>query len=66
MPVELSKVHNVFHLSQLRKYIPDPTHVLIYEPVQVDENLSYEEKPLEILDRREKVLRNQTIPLVKV
>lgn len=33
---------------------------------KVDENLSYEEKPLEIIDRREKVLRNQTIPLVKV
>lgn len=66
LPVELSQVHNVFHVSQLRKYVYDPSHVLSYEPLQVDETLSYEEKPLQILDRREKNLRNKSIPLVKV
>ena len=33
LPPELSSVHNVFHISMLKKYVPDPTHVLEYEPI---------------------------------
>ena len=44
----------------------DPTHVIEYEPLVVHENLTYEEKPVRILDRKEQVLRNRVIPLVKV
>ncbi|XP_057250047.1 uncharacterized protein LOC130591137 [Beta vulgaris subsp. vulgaris] len=66
LPTELSRIHNVFHVSQLRKYVHDPSHVLSHEPLQLDETLSYEERPIRILDRREQVLRNQVIPLVKV
>ena len=50
----------------LRKYIPDPSHVLTEQPVEIQENLIYEEKPMQILDRREQVLRNKTISLAKV
>ena len=53
LPSDLDRIHDVFHVSMLRKYIPDPSHVLTEQPVQ-------------ILDRREQVLRNKTIPLVKV
>ena len=49
-----------------RKYIPDPSHVLIEQPVEIQENLTYKEEPVQILDRREQVLRNKTIPLEKV
>ena len=63
---ELALVHNVFHVSMLKKYLPDPMHDLIQEPVEVHEDLTYEEKPVQILDREEKVLRNKVIPLVKV
>lgn len=66
LPVELSKIHNVFHVSMLRKYVPDSTHVLKSQLVQLKENISYEEEPLQVLDRKEQVLRNKTIPLVKV
>ncbi|XP_057538166.1 uncharacterized protein LOC130815695 [Amaranthus tricolor] len=66
LPPELDGVHNVFHVSQLRKYVYDPSHILSYEPLQVDETLSYEEKPLKILDQRVKELRNKSIPLVKL
>ena len=66
LPPELDRVHNVFHVSQLRKYVYDPLHILSYKPLRVDETLSYEEKPLEIIDRRVKELRNKSIPLVKV
>ncbi|KAL5564016.1 hypothetical protein UlMin_033763 [Ulmus minor] len=50
LPPDLSKVHNVFHVSMLKKYISDPTHILQSEPIQVNEDLTYEEKPVQILD----------------
>ena len=37
-----------------------------HEPLQLQDDLTYEEKPIEILDRHDKVLRNKTLPLVKV
>ncbi|KAL5572458.1 hypothetical protein UlMin_022055 [Ulmus minor] len=66
LPPDLSLVHNVFHVSMLKKYIPDPTHVLEHEPIEVHEDLTYEEQPVQVLDRKEKKLRNKAIPLVKV
>ena len=66
LPTELSKVHNVFHVSMLRKYIPDPSHVLRDQPVELKDNLTYKEQPMQIVDRREQILRNKVIPLVKV
>ena len=62
----LSGVHDVFHVSMLHKYVSDLTHVLSYEHLQLDQDLSYEEKPVEVLDRKDKVLRTKTVPLVKV
>ncbi|KAL0546479.1 hypothetical protein IC582_016389 [Cucumis melo] len=62
----LSTVHDVFHVSMLRKYVPDPSHVVDYEPLEIDENLSYIEQPVEVLAREVKTLRNKEIPLVKV
>ena len=53
LPPELSKVHNVFHVSMLRKYIPDPSHVLRDQPVELKDNLTYKEQPMQIVDRRE-------------
>ena len=66
LPPELSKVHNVFHVSMLRKYIPDPSHVLRDQAVELKDNLTYKEQPMQIVDRREQILRNKVIPLVKV
>ncbi|GAV56923.1 hypothetical protein CFOL_v3_00462 [Cephalotus follicularis] len=66
LPPNLSNVHNVFHVSMLRKYIADPSHVLSYDSGFISDNLSYEERPMRILDRKEKVLRIKTIPMVKV
>ena len=65
-PVEISAIHNVFHVSILKKYIPNPDHILTPQTVQVQADLSYEEKPMEILDCTMKKLRNKEIPLVKV
>ena len=52
LPPELSHVHNVFHISMLRKYVHDPMHVINHYPLAVSEDLSYIEKPIEIVDRR--------------
>ena len=65
-PSDLNRINNVFHVFMLRKYIPDPSHVLTEQPVDMQENLTYEEEPVQILNRQEQVLRNKTIPLVKV
>ena len=66
LPPALSAVHDVFHVSMLRKYVADPSHIIDYEPVTLDASLSYEEVPVEILATEQKVLRNKTINLVKV
>ena len=66
LPPELSSMHDVFHVSMLKKYISDPSHILHQEPVEVQTDMTYEEKPVRILDREDKVLRNRTIPMVKV
>ncbi|GAV81566.1 Chromo domain-containing protein [Cephalotus follicularis] len=66
LPLSLADVHNVFHVSILRKYHPDPSHVLQWEPLELRTDLSFEEIPIRILDRRIKQLRSKTIPLVNV
>ncbi|XP_059281041.1 uncharacterized protein LOC132034683 [Lycium ferocissimum] len=45
LPAEMSMVHPVFHISILRLYKSDPSHVFNYEEVEIDESLSYEEEP---------------------
>ncbi|KAL5739512.1 hypothetical protein ACOSQ2_028692 [Xanthoceras sorbifolium] len=66
LPSELARIHDVFHVSMLHKYIADPSHVLREQPVDLKENLTYEKQPVQILDRKEQALRNRVIPLVKV
>ncbi|KAK8512376.1 hypothetical protein V6N12_037376 [Hibiscus sabdariffa] len=66
LPPQFDKIHNVFHVSMLKKYRPDPSHVLEPEEVELNPDLSYEEEPVMILDREVKRLRNKNVPLVKV
>ena len=66
LPEEFSRVHNVFHISMLRKYIPNSSHVLETLEIELRDDLSYKEQPVQILGREEKELRNKTISLVKV
>ena len=63
---DLEKIHNVFHVSMLRRYHSDPTHVVTSETIELRPDLTYEEEPVEILAREVKELRNKKIPLVKV
>ena len=66
LPPELGRVHDVFHVSQLRRCVADETLVLQPDEVELSEDLSYEERPVRILAREERVMRNRRIPLVKV
>ncbi|WMV41163.1 hypothetical protein MTR67_034548 [Solanum verrucosum] len=66
LPNELASVHPVFHVSMLEKCVGDPTSILPLEGLGVDENLSYEDVPVEILDRQVKKLRNKEVAFVKV
>nr|XP_012574071.1 uncharacterized protein LOC101492935 [Cicer arietinum] len=66
LPPILSHIHDVFHVSQLRKYVPNPSHVIESDVVQLKEDLSFEVSPAIIEDRKVKLLRNKEIPLVKV
>ena len=66
LPEVFSRVHNVFHTSMLRKYIPDSSHVLETPEIELRDDLSYEEHSVQILGREEKELRSKTISLVKV
>ncbi len=66
LPPELQKIHDVFHVSMLRKYRSDPSHIIPTEDIEIRSGLSYEEEPVQILAREVKELRNKRVPLVKV
>ncbi|KAL0334382.1 UNVERIFIED_CONTAM: Transposon Tf2-11 polyprotein, partial [Sesamum angustifolium] len=66
LPAELSQIHEVFHVSIIRRYRSDPSHILHESEIEVSEGLTYVEEPIEILDRSIKKLRNKEIPMVKV
>ena len=61
LPQELSRIHDTFHVSMLRKYILDPSHVLREQPVQLKENLTYEETLVQIVDRKEQVFISKVL-----
>ncbi|KAK5785471.1 hypothetical protein PVK06_040061 [Gossypium arboreum] len=66
LPPELEKIHDVFHVSMLRRYKFDPSHVINPSEVEIQSDLSYEEEPIRVLAREVKELRNKRVPLVKV
>ncbi|KAL2223980.1 UNVERIFIED_CONTAM: Transposon Tf2-12 polyprotein [Sesamum indicum] len=66
LPAELSQIHDVFHVSMLRRYRSDPSHIIQEPEIEISEELTYVEEPAEILDRNVRKLRNKDIPMVKV
>ena len=66
LPPSMEGVHEVFHVSMLRKYTPDPAHVVDWGQIEVDTDGTFEEGPMCILDSRDQVLRRKTVRLVRV
>ncbi|XP_070005359.1 uncharacterized protein [Nicotiana sylvestris] len=60
------KVHLVFHVSMLRKYHADLSHMLYFSTIQLYESLGYEEEPVAIVDRQDRQLRSKRISAAKV
>ncbi|XP_028125996.1 uncharacterized protein LOC114322780 [Camellia sinensis] len=66
LPPVMEHMHNVFHISMLRDYLRDPLHVIEPTHVLLKDDYTYEERPIQIVNRRVKRLRNKEIPLVKI
>jgi len=66
LPPNLVGIHDAFHVSHLRKCVHDPLHVIICELLDIQENLTYEELPMQVLDYKDQQLRTKTITIVKV
>ena len=66
LPPSMSGVHEVFHVSMLRKYTPDQAHVVDWGQIEVDTDGTLEEGLVCILDSRDQVLRCKTVRLLRV
>ena len=66
LPPSMTSVHEVFHVSMLRRYTPDPAHVVDWGKIEVDTDGTFEERPVCIMDSRDQVLRRKTVRLVRV
>nr|GEV30173.1 hypothetical protein [Tanacetum cinerariifolium] len=66
LPEELSRVHNTFHVSNLKKCHANEPLVVLLDGLHVDDKLHFVEEPVEIMDHEVKRLKRSRIPLVKV
>ena len=66
LPSSLSNVHDIYHVSMLRKYTPDPTHVVDWGELVVHTDGTFEKGLVRIMDRRNQVLQRKNVRLVKV
>ena len=66
LPIELNKVHPVFHVSNLKKCLSDETLVIPLDEIELNKNLNFVEEPVEIMDREIKRTKQSRIPIVKV
>lgn len=66
LPEELSRVHDTFHVSNLKKCLSDETLVIPLKEIRIDDKLNFIEEPIEIMDREVKRLKHSRIPIVKV
>ena len=58
LPHQLSHVHDVFHVSVLKKYTSDPSHILPYVEIPLQPDVTYEEQPTEILVKEVRLFHN--------
>ena len=66
LPPGMSGVHEVFHVSMLWTYTPDPAHVVDWREIEVDTDGTFEEGLVCIMDNQDQVLRRKAVRLVRV
>jgi hypothetical protein len=62
----LSGVHNVFHVSQLKRYLKHPTDVVIEDTIPLKPDLTYKAYHIKVFDQQDRVTRNKTNQLYKI
>ncbi|GJW56037.1 putative reverse transcriptase domain-containing protein [Tanacetum coccineum] len=66
IPQQLSRVHNTFHVSNLKKCLSDEPLAVPFDDIHIDDKLRFVEEPVEIMDREVKRLKQSRIPIIKV
>ncbi|GKE02636.1 putative reverse transcriptase domain-containing protein [Tanacetum coccineum] len=66
IPQELSRVHNTFHVSSLKKCYADEPLAVLLDGLHIDDKLHLVEEPVEIIDHEVKRLKQSRIPIIKV
>ncbi|GJZ55018.1 putative reverse transcriptase domain-containing protein [Tanacetum coccineum] len=66
LPQQLSRVHNTFHVSNLKKCLSDESLVISLEELRVNDKLHFVEEPIEVMDREIKQLKRSRIPIIKI
>jgi hypothetical protein len=66
LPSQLAAIHDVFHISQLKKCIKVPTEIIEQQAIEIEPDLSYVEQPLQILDTKERITRRKRLKMYKI
>jgi hypothetical protein len=66
LPSQLAAIHNVFHVSQLKKCVKVPTEIMETCAIEIEPDLSYIEQPIQILDMKERLTRRRTVKMYKI
>jgi hypothetical protein len=66
LPSQMAAIHDVFHVSQLKKCIKIPMEIVETQAIEIEPNLSYTEQPIKILDTKERVTRRKTVKIYKI
>ncbi|GJW70953.1 putative reverse transcriptase domain-containing protein [Tanacetum coccineum] len=66
LPQQLSRVHSMFHVSNLKKCLSDESLVIPLDEIQIDDKHHFVEEPVEIMDHEVKRLKQSRIPIIKV
>jgi hypothetical protein len=66
LPPQLAAIHDIFHVSQLRKCVKIPTEIIDPQAIKIESDLTYTEHPIKVLDTKEKSTRRETIRMFKI
>jgi hypothetical protein len=66
LPPQLAAIHDIFHVSQLRKCVKVPTEIIDSQAIEIEPDLTYTEYPIRVLDTKERSTRRETIKIFKI
>jgi hypothetical protein len=66
LPCQLAATHDIFHVSQLKKYVKVPTEIVETCTIEIEPDLSYIERPLQILDTKDRLTRRKAVKMYKI